>query len=333
MSKKGQAIRAPKRYSFSMHNFWKQLLLGVIAALLVGTVIYLFISGRATAPAIIPHNGNSSVKVSVAPNGVADIAHIFIIMDENKSAASIVGNNQAPYINSLIDKYGLATNYSAVTHPSLPNYLALTSGSTDGITTDCNPPSAGCIVNVNNIANQVQGSGRTWKEYAESMPQACYAENSGNYATKHNPFVYYQDIIGNSSLCNTHVVPYSQLSSDLKSTASTPNFAFITPNLCNDMHNCSISTGDSWLSDNVPAILHSPAFTSQPSLLIITWDEGYASDNNVATIFAGSAAKQHYQSNAAFNHYSILHTIEDVWGLKPLTANAANAPLMTSFII
>lgn len=253
-------------------------------------------------------------------------------MDENKTNSDIIGNSDAPYLNSLINKYSLATNYSAMNHPSLPNYLAITSGSTDGITTDCNPPSAGCIVNVVNIADEIQSSGRTWMEYAESMPSNCYTLNSGNYATKHNPFIYYSDIINNKPRCNAHVVAYNQLSIDLKQLKTTPNYAFITPNLCNDMHSCSIATGDSWLATNVPMILNSKSFTSQKSLLVITWDEGYIGDNNVATIFAGSAAKNHYKTNSAFNHYSLLHTIEYLWKLKPLTNNDKEAPLMTNHL-
>ena len=228
--------------------------------------------------------------------------------------------------------YGLATNYSSITHPSLPNYLAITSGSTDGISTDCNPPSAGCIVNANNIATEISNSGRSWKEYAESMPSNCYMYNSGNYVTKHNPFIYYNNIASNANNCKSHVVPFSSLSTDLKNANTTPNFAFITPNICNDMHSCPISTGDKWLSQTVPMILNSPAFTSQKSLLFITWDEGYLSNNKVATIIAGSAAKTHYQSSVAFTHYSILHTIEYLWHLKPLTNNDSSAPLMTNFI-
>jgi len=277
---------------------------------------------------VTTHSKNTN-KVSLASQ---DVAHIFIIMDENQPATNIVGNPQAPYLNSLIKSYALASNYSAITHPSLPNYLAITSGSTDGVTTDCNPPSADCIVNVANIADQVQSSGRTWMEYAESMPKACYAYNSGNYATKHNPFVYYADIIENPARCDAHVVPYSNLSVDLRAISTTPNFAFITPNLCNDMHNCSIATGDSWLASNVPMILNSAAFTKQKSLLIITWDEGYSTDNKVAAILAGSAVKSHFTSNVAYNHYSVLHTIEYLWGLKPLTTNVDQAPLMTEFL-
>ena len=315
-----------------MHKIWKQVALIVFGIILISVVVYIFATGRATFVSIFPSVKNSSMQNSATSKSIFSIEHIFIIMDENKAASSIIGNSQAPYINNLITKYGIATNYSAITHPSLPNYLAITSGSTDGITTDCNPPLAGCVVNVNNIATQVQASGRSWKEYAQSMPSACYIQNSGSYATKHNPFIYYQSIIGNANLCDADVVPYAQLKSDLKSVSSTPNFAFITPNLCDDMHNCSIATGDTWLANNVPMILNSPAFRAQPSLLIITWDEGDAASNVVATIFAGSAARHQYQSNSRFNHYSILHTIEYVWGLKALTPNVENAPLMTNFI-
>ncbi len=260
------------------------------------------------------------------------LSHIFIIVEENQPYNNIVGNPNAPYINSLIKKYALATNYHGVTHPSLPNYLALTSGSTDGITTDCNPPSAGCEVNVPNITNEITKSGRTWKEYAESMPSACYAYNALPYATKHNPFLYYKNIINNPSLCLKHVVPFNQLTKDLSSINSTPNYAFITPNQCNDMHSCSISTGDTWLSQQVPLILASSAFTKQNSLLIITWDEGNATTNHIPTILLGNSVKKNYQSAIYYNHYSILHTIEAEWNLAPLTTNDKQATAMTNFL-
>jgi hypothetical protein len=333
MSENRQRLFRTRRYSRKMRRYWKETTLAIIAAALVAFAAYLFLVSRRTPGTIQPPPRTDSVasapQVSPKPQ---PIAHIFIIVEENESAGSIIGNSSAPFINALSSQYGLATNYSAVTHPSLPNYIALTSASTDGITTDCNPPAAGCIVNVPNIADEIEAAGKTWKAYAENMPSACYAENSGDYATKHEPFLYYQDISGNPARCAAHVVPYTQLATDLKSAATTPNYAFITPNLCDDMHNCSIATGDAWLAQNVPPILNSAAFKTQPSLLIITWDEGTLSNNSVAAIFAGSAARTAYQSGLAYSHYSLLHTIEDLWGLKPLTANDANAPLMTSFI-
>lgn len=282
---------------------------------------------------INPKIHSSTVKKTNQTASNQHIQHIFLIVDENKPSSTIVGNTAAPYLNKLINQYAYATNYSGVTHPSLPNYLALTSGSTDGITTDCNPPSAGCEVNVKNIADEIQNSGRTWKAYAESMPSSCYSLNYGNnFATKHVPFLYYKDIIGNSSRCDSHVVPFTQMATDLQSVSTTPNYAFITPNLCNDMHNCPVSTGDSWLSTTVPEILNSKAFTTQKSLLIITWDEGYVGDNVVPAIFVGNTAKQGYKASAAYNHYSVLHTIEYLWNLKPLTSNDQQAPLMTSML-
>jgi phosphatidylinositol-3-phosphatase len=259
------------------------------------------------------------------------LTHIFIIVEENKPYQSVIGNPAAPYINSLASQYALANMYSAVAHPSLPNYLALTSGSTQGFTTDCNPPDAGCEISATNIADEIEHSGRTWKEYAESMPITCGTSNSGKYATKHNPFVYYSDVINNLRRCNSHVVPFSRMQHDLTAVKTTPDFAFITPNLCSDMHDCSIATGDAWLSKYVPKILGSQAFADGHSVVIITWDEGESSDNRVLTLFAGPAVKQRYQSSAVYNHYSLLRTIESQWLLPTMTSNDSNASPMNDF--
>jgi phosphatidylinositol-3-phosphatase len=278
---------------------------------------------------VTPHTSNSPQSSQPPSKQQTAFAHIFVILEENKPIGNVIGNANAPYINSLAKQYALATDYYGVSHPSLPNYLALTSGSTDNTTTDCTPPSAGCEVSVANVADELESSGHTWKEYAESMPSDCYAHNSGKYVTKHNPFVYYSDIINNASRCKKHVVPFGQMTSDLKPAQTTPDYAFITPNLCNDMHDCSVSTGDKWLAKYVPKILGSKAFTSQNSLLVITWDEGDSSTNHIAAILAGSKVKQGYQSAKRYNHYSLLHTIEANWGLPGLTNNDKQAPTMS----
>lgn len=168
--------------------------------------------------------------------------------------------------------------------------------------------------------------------YAESMPAPCTAGNSDPYAVKHNPFMYYPSVTDNKASCAAHVVPLTQLSGDLKAAASLPNYVFISPNLCNDMHDCPVATGDAWLSHQVPAILASHAFTSQNSLLVITWDEGADNNNTVSTIFAGPAARRAYRSGVAYSHYSLLHTIESLWGLAPLTDNDRNAPVMSDLL-
>ena len=309
-------------------------LLSILIILIVIIGGYLAVTNIVSykAPAkIIKHTNAPLTHLKKTTSSNNNLSHIFLIVDENQPYPNIVGNPSAPYLNSLIKNYSSATNYHAVAHPSLPNYLALTSGSTDGITTDCNPPSAGCEVNVPNIADLVKNSGRTWKEYAETMPSTCYAYNALPYATKHNPFVYFTDIINNKTRCNKDVVPFSQLQTDLSSVSTTPNYAFITPNICNDMHSCPISTGDAWLAKTVPMILSSKAFKTQNSVLIITWDEGYATTNHVLALLVGNSVKNNYQSNTYYNHYSILHTIEAAWGLPSLTANDKQAPIMNQF--
>jgi hypothetical protein len=168
--------------------------------------------------------------------------------------------------------------------------------------------------------------------YAEGMPSPCYMQNLATYAVKHNPFLYYPSLTQDPRSCKAHDVPFTQLNSDLVSETTLPDYAFISPNLCHDMHGCSIATGDKWLSREVPAILSSPAFTGSRSLLVITFDEGDSANNTVPLIFAGSAAKHGYQSAHRYTHYSLLHTIENQWGLAPLTANDAGAALMTDLL-
>ncbi len=309
----------------------KRLYMITVAVVAASAIVAAAIHLSAYKPKnTIPAKSDQS-QATARPNN-RHFAHIFIIVEENKSYNSIVGSPQAPHINSLIRQNALADNYSAVLHPSLPNYLALTSGSNHGITNDCNPPSARCEISVANIADELEHSGHTWKEYAESMPSPCYAYNSGEYATKHNPFIYYSDIINNHARCIAHVVPFSNLANDLKSTSTTPDYAFITPNLCNDMHDCSVATGDQWLAAHIPAILRSPAFTTQNSLLVITWDEGNLATNHVPAILIGPQVKSGYILSGHYTHYSLLHTIEANWGLTSLTNNDAHAPIMTGFL-
>jgi hypothetical protein len=168
----------------------------------------------------------------------------------------------------------------------------------------------------------------------ESMPSACYLTTSGYYAPKHNPFIYFDDIRKNTTRCQQHVVRFAALSTDLASAASTPNYVFISPNQCNDMHSCSISTGDNWLKNHVPAILQSPACTLSSCLVAITWDEDNgAYGNRVLTIFAGSGAKTGGVAvSTKYNHYSLLRTVENIFGLPTQTTHDAAASAMTNML-
>lgn len=257
--------------------------------------------------------------------------HIVTIIMENHTESQLIGSSQAPYINQLAKQNAYTNNFSAITHPSLPNYIALTSGSTNGISTDCTPTGS-CTVSAKNITDSVTAAGKTWKAYMESMPSACTLADASPYVVHHNPFVYYDDV-RTSSRCKSDDVPYTQFSTDLKSTTTLPNYVWITPNVNDDMHNGTVQQGDTWLSQQVPLILKSPAFTQQHSLLVITWDEGLKTGSNtVLTIFAGYGVKTGYVSSVSYNHYSLLRTEEDAWGLSPIASGDKGASPMTDLL-
>jgi phosphatidylinositol-3-phosphatase len=263
-----------------------------------------------------------------ATPAVPDFDHIFVIIMENHSFSQIIGSEDAPYISELASTYGLAANYTAVSHPSLPNYLALTGGDTFGVATDCTD----CFQNAPNLAaDRLTPASKTWRAYMESMPQPAYVGDAYPYMQKHDPFVYYDDIRTNPAEF-ANVVPCTQLATDLASAASTPDFGWITPNMLDDMHDGTVAQGDTWLSQNVAALLSSPAFTTRRSLLFITWDENDdSSGNQVPTLVIADGVPKGFRSDVAYTHYSLLRTIESAWNLAPLTANDAAASPMADF--
>jgi hypothetical protein len=254
--------------------------------------------------------------------------HIFVVIMENHSSSEIIGSADAPYINSLVASYGHAANYSAISHPSLPNYLALTSGSTFGLTTDCTD----CFQNAPNLpVDRLVPAGLSWRGYMESMPSPAFVGDAYPYMQKHDPFVYYDNIRTDPAQF-ANVVPYTQFAVDLASAGTTPAFCWITPNMLDDMHDGTVAGGDAWLSKAIPAILNSDAFTIDKSLLFITWDENDDSPGNeVATLVIADAVTPGFTSQVPYTHYSLLRTIEASWGLAPLTANDAAATPMSDF--
>lgn len=269
-----------------------------------------------------------------AANKMPSFSHIFIIVLENKEYQTIVGNGHAPYLNGLMSTNALATQYYAITHPSLPNYLALTGGSSFGLSNDCTT----CFQHASNLVDQLEASGHSWKAYMESMPSPCYVGNAPNglYMQKHNPFLYYDDVRTNLTRCATHDVPFTQFTTDL-SDNHLPDYVWITPNMCHDMHACSVAVGDHWLSRIVPSILHSPAFT-QSGVLFLTFDEGKtkagccndAAGGQVLTLVISPLVKRGLQSTIPETHYSLLRTIEEAWRLPPL-GDAAKSTAMTEY--
>jgi len=221
----------------------------------------------------------------------------------------------------------------AIRHPSLPNYLALTGGSTFGIDSDCTD----CTVPGAGLAGQLAAHRLTWKGYMEDLPRPCFtgAESRG-YAKRHDPFVYYRNIVHNPTACR-RVVPLSQLAAD-ESSARMPTLAWITPNLCHDMHDCDPPVGDRFLRALVPPLLRA---LGPRGLLIVTWDEGSSDDGccglaaggHVATILAGPRARRGARSSTPVDHYSVLQTIEDLTGTPRLGGAACRctpslAPLL-----
>lgn len=264
---------------------------------------------------------------AAAPAAIPNFSHIFEIVFENKEASQVIGNANAQYFNGLARQYGLAANFTATTHPSLPNYIALTSGDTYGISSNC----TSCFIDQPNLADQVEAAGKTWKAYMESMPRPCFVGDSGGiYRQKHNPFIYYDSIRTDPARC-ANIVPFTQFASDLQAN-TLPNYVWITPNMCNSAHDCGIGTADTWLKSWVPRILASPAW-QQNSVLFITFDEGSSNTGGggkIATLVISPLGKPSFQSQLAYTHYSLLRTIEDAWGMRPL-GHAASAQPMTDF--
>ncbi len=256
---------------------------------------------------------------------VPQFAHIFTIILENKGYNNLLEGNEAPYFQSLAQKYGLAENYYGIQHPSLPNYLAMIAGDTFGISTNC----TNCVIDAPNIVDQLETAGISWKAYMESMPRPCFIGDKGSlYQQKHNPFIYFNNIRANPARCN-RIVPFTEFSADLQAN-TLPSYIWITPNMCNDMHDCSIKTGDAWLRTWVAQIIASPAWQDR-GVLFITFDEGGAGDNSgccqyaqgghLATLVISPLGKPGYRSHTFYSHYSLLRTIEDSWGL-PLLGKA-----------
>jgi hypothetical protein len=239
--------------------------------------------------------------------------HVMVVIFENEDAENIVGGAQAPYLTSLAESGATFSDAHAETHPSQPNYLALFSGSTQGVVDDSCP----LTFPGPNLAGQLQASGRTFVGYSEDLPSAGYTGcRTAGYARKHNPWVDFPDLPGSVNQ------PYSALPADF---ADLPTVSFVVPNLCNDMHDCGVAAGDRWARDHLAGYA---AWAQQhDSLLVVTFDEDNGSSaNHIATVLAGSMVEPG-ASGQRIDHYSLLRTLEYMYGLPPLGAAADAAPL------
>jgi hypothetical protein len=245
-------------------------------------------------------------------------SHVVTVVMENKEYDDVIGNRDAPYINRLARRYGVATASYGIRHPSLPDYLALTSGSTQGIDSDCTD----CHAPGRSIVDQLAGAGLTWKAYMEDLPRPCFrGAGAGGYAKKHDPFMYYDAVAGDPSRCR-RVVPLDDLSRDLR-RGRLPTYSFISPNLCHDMHDCPVGTGDRFLAHLMPTLLQA---VGPKGYVILTWDEGKSDrgccggshGGRIPTIVAGRLVRRGGRVRRPVDHYGVLRTVEDTLGLSHL---------------
>ena len=264
---------------------------------------------------------------------------------ENHNWSSIQGSPSAPYINTvLLPQASSATEYfnPPGNHPSEPNYLWLETGSNLGVTDD-NPPSDNHQGTTAHLVTLIQNAGLSWKAYQEGIDGlTCPLTDSSPYATKHNPMIFFDDVTNtndaNSAYCIAHERPYGELATDLHNN-TVANYNFLTPNLCDDMHdscsptNDSVKQGDTWLSQQVPKILSSQAYQNGGALFI-TWDEGEGGDGPIGMIVLSPYAKGNgYTNTLHYSHSSILRTLQEIFHVTPFLGDAANAADLSDLFV
>jgi acid phosphatase len=269
------------------------------------------VPGTASAPTPAP----DPAPPAAAPRPGAP-AHTVIVIMENHSYNEVIGSPAAPYINALARQGALLTNSYAVTHPSEPNYLALFSGSTQGITDDSCPHT----FTGPNLASELTAAGRTFAGYAESLPPGGAAVcSAGGYARKHVPWADFRDVPAAATR------PMSAFPVTTAGYAALPTLSFVIPNLCHDMHDCPVATGDAWLRAHLSG--YAAWAMTHHSLLIVDWDENdFSPGNHIATIFAGQMVRPGRYGEPA-THYRVLRTLEYLYRLPPLGAAAHTRPL------
>ena len=305
--------------TFTMYRRrWLVVALAAVAVVVAVTGARLFLGGG--DPPLDPLEPVPAGSVlAVPPSGP-----VILIVLENKNEHSILDAPDTPYLTSLFDTAAVSVEYQAVAHPSQPNYFALFSGSTQGVTDndahDLTAPT---------LADQLESAGRTWRVFAENLPDGgCFTgdhasggpDGDGDYVRKHNPAISFTAISGSPERC-ANIQPLRAFRPD------AADFSWIVPNLCHDMHDCSVAEGDAWLASFVPQILASPDFApGGTGTLYITFDEsdGQATDNEIVTAVLGPQVKAGTQSTVPHSHYSLLRTIETSLGL-PCLAQACEA--------
>jgi hypothetical protein len=280
-----------------------------VAALLLATSA-CGLPGQQATPASGPANSPAASAAPPRPD------HVVVVMLENKRSTSVLGSPDAPYLTKLAAKGANMTQSYGETHPSQPNYLALFSGSQQGVTSDVCPNS---FPGTDNLASQLIKAGRTFTGYSESLPSAGFTGcSSGEYQRKHAPWVNFPDLPRSVNQ------PFSAFPTDY---TKLPDVSFVTPNMCSDMHDCSVKTGDDWMAAHIDR--YATWAMTHNSLLVVDFDENDGGTvNQIATFFVGQRVRTGNYS-VQMNHYNLLRTLEDAYGVAPLGNAKAASPLTT----
>ena len=267
-------------------------------------------------------------------SGLSAVKTVFVILFENTNWASITPS-VAPYIRTTVVPMGAhATQYfnPPGNHPSEPNYIWLEAGDNLGLTTNNDASASNSTNTGDHLVRYLENAGISWKTYQEdidgSICPLISEELTGRYVAKHNPFVFFRDLTNNNSTnsayCIAHNRPFTELATDLRKN-TVARYNFITPNLCNDMHDCAITAGDTWLAKTLPAILNSQAYQDNGAVFI-TWDEGaHGSDGPIGMIVVSPLAKVNYANSIHYTHSSTLRTMQRIFGVSAFLRDAANA--------
>jgi acid phosphatase len=295
------------------------LLLAATLAVVVAVVLVSRGGGGAVPSFSLPSFGGRPTAASSASAGGSPTAigprRVWLIVMENRSYGQVIGEGNAPFMNALATRYGLATDYHGVARPSQPNYLALISGSTQGVSDDDVHD-----LDAMTLLDQLEAAGHSWHVFAENVPAGCYLgasarnglDGQGTYARKHEPAISFVSVSRDPARCG-------RIDNLTSFALDAADFNLIIPNLCHDMHDCSTRTGDSWLAQFVPRLVDSDAFR-QGGLLLVTFDEASSRDDSQHTVllFAGSGVSPGTRATERADHYSLLRTIQTIFGLDCL---------------
>ncbi len=302
-------------------------------ALMVGLVLLAGCSGSNSTPpsdrtAGRPSSPSSSSPAfstpGVAPNAAAGpVTKLLVFVVENHSLDQMRSTMPATF--ALAETYGYADNYHAITHPSLPNYLAIASGDTHGVTFDA-PPTSWPMTG-SSIFGRALTAGKTATAYLDAMPDNCHLHDAGSYAVRHNPWAYF---VNERSQCSRFDRPVSVLADDA-ANGTLPNAGFVAPDLCHDAHNCALGVADQWIADQLKPVLAGPDFTSGHLAVVLTADEDdHKQDNKVLTVVIHPSQHGHVVHDR-LDHYALYELYEDVLGLTHTRPNPETPSMAVAF--